>query len=211
MPERSFGRTVRYRRTRLGLNQAKLGELVGRSAATVRSWERDESRPTDAKVLAALSAVLGINERQLFDKAEVERLQIEKSAPTVKQAFASLGSRVAGQSPQPETGSASRMDDDYSGDESVHSPGRSETAQQPGANSPAYVAPPDPYVRTPPTPTLTDVSYMEDPSQRQMYRVRTLATLVGVVALVVALIWAIQQGLGAFDAWWNYFFGQLRL
>jgi transcriptional regulator with XRE-family HTH domain len=33
MPERSFGRTVRYRRTKLGLSQAKLAELVGRSAS----------------------------------------------------------------------------------------------------------------------------------------------------------------------------------
>ena len=32
MPERSFGRTIRYRRTKLGISQAKLGDLVGRSA-----------------------------------------------------------------------------------------------------------------------------------------------------------------------------------
>ena len=36
MPERSFGRTVRYRRTKLGLSQAKLAELgLGQSALIV--------------------------------------------------------------------------------------------------------------------------------------------------------------------------------
>jgi hypothetical protein len=52
---------------------------------------------------------------------------------------------------------------------------------------------------------------MEDQSQRQMYRVRTLATLVVLVALVVALIWAVQEGFGALGTWWDEFFGNLRL
>jgi hypothetical protein len=73
------------------------------------------------------------------------------------------------------------------------------------------VQPPEPYVQTPLTPTLTDVSYVEDGSQRQLYRVRTLATLVALVALVVAFIWAIGEGVGALGDWWDSFFGQLRL
>jgi hypothetical protein len=52
---------------------------------------------------------------------------------------------------------------------------------------------------------------MEDQSQRQLYRVRSLATLVAFVALVVAFIWAVGEGLGALGDWWDSFFGNLRL
>jgi len=52
---------------------------------------------------------------------------------------------------------------------------------------------------------------MEDESQRQLYRVRTLATLVVLVALVIAFVWAIGEGVGALDAWWDEFFGNLQL
>ena len=89
MPERSFGRTVRYRRTRIGLSQAQLGELVGRSASSIRSWERDVSTPTDPSVLTALSAILDIDGRALFDKAGVET-PAEESHPTVEESLASL-------------------------------------------------------------------------------------------------------------------------
>jgi hypothetical protein len=61
------------------------------------------------------------------------------------------------------------------------------------------------------TPTLGHPSYIEDRSQRQLYRVRTLATMVALVALVVAFIWALGEGLGALGEWWDGFFGQLRL
>lgn len=225
MPERSFGRTVRYRRTRLGLSQSKLGELVGRATATIRSWERDESRPTDPKVLAALAAILGIDERHLFEKADVERPYSEENSPTVEQALATLRPRNPDpDGPRSEPGqdesilvgasadSQSGADpDDHEGRPATTRSRETDIRDFGGAVKPAYAAPPDTMRRTAPTPTLSDPSYMEDSSQRQLYRVRTLATIVGVVALVVALIWGIQQGLGAFDAWWDGFFGNLRL
>lgn len=224
MPERSFGRTVRYRRTRLGLSQAKLGELVGRATATIRSWERDESRPTDPKVLAALAAILGIDERHLFDKADVDRPYHEENSPTVEQALATLGPQEPeeeGDRSQPgerairdetEIISASKpRQDAQEGASSRTQDGGIAVKTQVGTANPAYVAPPEPFQTTPPTPSLADLSYIEDASQRQLYRVRTLATVVGVVALVAALIWAVQQGVGAFDLWWDDFFGNLRL
>ncbi|HEX6220290.1 MAG TPA: helix-turn-helix domain-containing protein [Acidimicrobiia bacterium] len=223
MPERSFGRTVRYRRTKLGLSQSKLGELVGRSTATVRSWERDNSRPTDPDVLATLAAILGVSERQLFDKAEVDIPDNIGDSPTVEQALATLspaGSERAQQDPAEREPPVSVVATDTTSvtvSDELGSLGASrQSARHVGeavgrSSSPAYVAPPDPYVRTAPTPTLADASYIEDQSQRQMYRVRTLATLVVLVALVVALIWAIQEGFGALDAWWDEFFGNLRL
>ena len=251
MPERSFGRTVRYRRTKLGLSQAKLAELVGRSTPTIRSWERDKSRPSDPQVLATLSAILGIDERQLFDKAEMEFSVAIETSPTVEEALATL-SLEAG----PVTG-----DDDEGGDHDQG--GEDNRARIPAANpgrpvpvsveeyqldlvamgsssgedadegqagveeplvdrllvgsavgtgsAPAYVAPPEPYVQTPVTPSLVDVSYMEDDNQRQLYRVRNLATLVAAVALILAFIWAFGEGLGALGEWWDDFFGNLRL
>lgn len=265
MPERSFGRTVRYRRTKLGLSQTKLAELVGRTTPTVRSWERDKSRPNDPKVLAALAAVLGVDERHLFDKAEVDRPEIETS-PTVEQALATLSReeaavvnavgvdhetdegdspamplRVQAETPEPERSSVvvEARDEVRAGDgdvaatdfsdprETFHPqpiPVVGEEADQEAptgdrgdnelvgaSGNPAYAAPPEPYNQTPLTPTVGDVSYIEDDGQRQLYRVRNLATLVAVVALVIAFIWAIGEGLGALTAWWDNFVGNLRL
>ncbi|HSM45049.1 MAG TPA: helix-turn-helix domain-containing protein [Acidimicrobiia bacterium] len=268
MPERSFGRTVRYRRTKLGLSQAKLGELVGRSTTTIRSWERDKSRPNDAKVLSALAAILGVDERQLFEKAEVERPAVVETSPTVEQALATLS--IRDDWPQPvsttpeqgepivEEGDESERDgsgdvgpyvspepeleqiDDvkptaprpisvpqtppppvpvvrqrevaFQGDDPAQGGVSWDIESSPGdTGKAAYVAPPEPYVQTPLLPTLADVSYMEDQSQRQLYRVRSLATVVAFVALVVAFVWAVGEGLGALGDWWNDFFGNLRL
>lgn len=220
MPERSFGRTVRYRRTKLGLSQAKLGELVGRSTATIRSWERDKSRPNDPKVLAALAAILGVNEKQLFGKADVEPPLVEETSPTVEQALATLTppepeAVAPTEAPEPtaERPAAEESVTEEKDDEDADTPEPDATVRElVGVSSqPAYVAPPDPYQQTPLTPSLADISYMEDRSQRQMYRVRTLATLVAFVALVVAFIWALGEGLGALGEWWDAFFGNLRL
>jgi hypothetical protein len=79
------------------------------------------------------------------------------------------------------------------------------------AEGPAFAAPPDPYVQTPLTPTMADLSYVEDDSQRKLYRVRNLATLVAVVALIVTLVWAFGEGIGALGDWWDDFFGNLRV
>jgi transcriptional regulator with XRE-family HTH domain len=251
MPERSFGRTVRYRRTKLGLSQARLAELVGRSTPTIRSWERDKSRPNDAQVITTLAAILGVDERQLFDKAEIELPVVLETSPTVEEALATLSLQAGPVSDDDdgegiEVGDEARAqipaaatvrpvpvsveeyqldlvamgDDTGEGqvDADPHTVGeeplyeRLLVAAAAGASpSPAYVAPPEPYTQTPVTPSLADLSYIEDDSQRQLYRVRNLATLVAAVALVVAFVWALGEGLGALGEWWDDFFGNLRL
>lgn len=205
MSDSSFGRMVRRRRAKLGLSQAKLAELVGRSSATVRSWERDKTRPTDPKVLSVLSAVLGVEEREVFSTAEVEVPIHRENDPTVEQALATLA--PVRDTPRAPARHASSEELDGQGS-SERAPAKELVAA--AATVPAYVAPPDPFIQVPLAPTLTDVSYMEDQSQRQMYRVRTLATLVALVALVIAFIWAVGEGLGAFGVWWDGFFGNLR-
>ncbi len=243
MPERSFGRTVRYRRTKLGLSQAKLAELVGRSTPTIRSWERDKSRPNDPQVIATLSAILGVDELQLFDKAEVEFSANVETSPTVEEALATLSleagpltdddddNRTESPAATPDRpvpvsveeyqldlvamGSSSGEEEEIDEEQGVvEEPSLDRLLVGSAARSgpaPAYVAPPEPYVQTPVTPSLIDLSYMEDAHQRQLYRVRNLATLVAAVALVLALIWALGEGIGALGEWWDDFFGNLRL
>lgn len=207
MPERSFGRTVRYRRTKLGLSQAKLGELVGRSPMTIRSWERDKSHPNDPHVIIALSAILGVDERSLFEKAGQRQPELETS-PTIEQELASLSPDSAdttevedGEEPT-ESGSESEVDP---------VPALSDEPDPVGEIAPAYVAPSEPYVVTTALPPAHESSYMEDRSQRQLYRVRNLATIVILAALGIALLWAFSEGLGALGAWWDDFFGNLQL
>jgi transcriptional regulator with XRE-family HTH domain len=255
MPERSFGRTVRSRRTKLGLSQSKLAELVGRSTPTIRSWERDMSRPNDPKVVAALAAVLDLDEEQLFDKVDVERPEMETTSPTVEEALATLSTPeaeivTAAPVPEPEPELESEQVIDLTGEDEVVASdlypmpvagpeyprpqpvpalvGASASASiaevdgladdglvarltEAAASSPAYVVPPEPYVQTPLTPSVGGASYVEDESQRQLYRVRNLATFVVVIALVIVFIWALGEGIGALGEWWDGFFGNLRL
>jgi transcriptional regulator with XRE-family HTH domain len=243
MPERSFGRTVKYRRTKLGLSQAKLGDLVGRSPATVRSWERDESSPSDPAVLTALAAILGVDERHLYGKAGQQAPEIETS-PTIEQALATLSPEAVrmerGETPgldadadvglvDPssilaslsesasvaigESGSfeeLSLFEDPIEVPETKLEP---ETPSTPDRQptKPAHEAPPSPLVATRITPPTNEASYMEDSSQRQIYRVRSLATIVALVALVILFLWALGEGTGALGDWWDQFFGNLRL
>lgn len=255
MPERSFGRTVRYRRTKIGLSQAQLGELVGRSASSIRSWERDVSTPTDPSVLTALSAILDIDGRALFDKAGVA-IPTEETQPSVEEALASLAP-IPLEEPIEEEVEADPMiaataatspavprldaDSELEAEVQEHLPHQPEAApespeepeppletfnlppdpveqlERVGAspmqspNEPAFVSPPEPYLITSPTPPMVEPSYMEDNDQRQMYRVRTLATVALVVALVIILLWSLSNTVEAIGSWWEDFFDTLRL
>ena len=71
--------------------------------------------------------------------------------------------------------------------------------------------PPEPFVLSAATPPMVEPSYMEDSSQRQLYRVRNLATIVLLVALVIVLLWAFSSTIDALGSWWDDFFGTLKL
>ena len=255
MPERSFGRTVRYRRTKIGLSQAQLGELVGRSASSIRSWERDLSTPTDPSVITALSAILDIDVRALFDKAGVP-VPPEQKHSSVEEALASLAPLpleepieedvepdpvvVPYDSPEPldkelepvldadlelEAEVREHLGDDEPGPEAdadrepdpefeSFSP-RPETVgvaeMSKTSEPPAFSSPPEPFVITAPTPPVVEPSYMEDTNQRQIYRVRNLATVVLVIALFIILLWSLSNTLDAVGDWWDEFFRTLRI
>ena len=242
MPERSFGRTIRFRRTKLGLSQSKLGELVGRSPGTIRSWERDDSTPNDPEVLMALAAVLGVEQRTLFEKAGVNRPEIETS-PTFEQELATL--RPEGDE-DVDTGEEFELSftyDELTGLRDREQQEASEAttepvvparaprveliadpdaasdddspAVRPGAaiepTAPAFTDPRPPFVVTRVDQSFTEPSYMEDPTDRQLYRVRHVGTAVGVVVMLLLLLYAAGKGIEAFGDWWDSFFGQFRL
>jgi hypothetical protein len=79
------------------------------------------------------------------------------------------------------------------------------------APAPAFVEPPDPFVLAAPTPPLVEPSYMEDTAQRQLYRVRSLATVVLLVGMGIVFLWALSSTFDALGSWWEDFIGTLKL
>ncbi|GBE20819.1 hypothetical protein BMS3Bbin01_00160 [bacterium BMS3Bbin01] len=65
----SFSALLRRGRAATGLGYQRIAELVGRSPATIRNWERAKSTPTDPEVVVALAAVLAIPEEELLSAA----------------------------------------------------------------------------------------------------------------------------------------------
>ncbi|MFW2339675.1 MAG: helix-turn-helix domain-containing protein [Acidimicrobiia bacterium] len=98
MPDQmSLGDLIRQQRAALGLTQARLAELVGKSPSTVRSWERDRSRPADEASLSALAAVLGLSEDQVQLAMWTEAAPLQTADEP-----ASTPSSVAAPAPDPE-------------------------------------------------------------------------------------------------------------
>lgn len=220
MPEMSFGRSIRYRRTKLGLSQTRLGELVGRSSATIRSWERDASTPTDPSVLQALSAVLGIDKDVLFEKAGVGVPAMEAS-PTVEEVLGSLTPVEEKKLDQVPPHLEFETEDEAppARHEAPPTPAKVSVAAEPaptpapGSGRRVALSPPtEPrYTYTTPAPPMVEPTYMEDQGQRQLYRVRHLATLVLVVALIVLFVWALGNSVEALSSWWDDFFSTFQL
>lgn len=242
-PEMTFGRSVRYRRTKIGLSQTRLGELVGRSSAAVRSWERDASVPSDPSVLEALSAVLGIDKETLFEKAGIGAPAVETS-PTVEEALGTLAPTIRAEhgvidletadrsesDDAPETEGFGEAEDDNGPaeedwveeftlplEEPKTSPLNEPAPVTIGAPPPresarvGIVSPVESIVYTIPAPPVAEPTYIEDESQRQVYRIRNLATLVLVVGLIVMFFWAMSNGWSELNSWWDDFSGQLQL
>lgn len=274
MGDQSFARLIRKRRDALGLSQARLGELVGRSASTIRNWERAQAAPSERSDVVALAAVLGLNEAEVLERAGFESPVVERS-PTVEQAYASLTAereipiRVSRSEPptspvpaaaaeadavdheavspsgsapaQPEvtpvaepgsgtaepprrpweadappiTDESGRIPSEegspdferFLADRSIH---REEPSSAPAPATDAQVVPPAPPRRrraSPPTvleaAAPAEPSYVEDPDERQQYRVRGLATAALVVGILIVLLWSFNRATDALGSMWQ--------
>ena len=88
----SFGDFVRRAREQAGLTQSRLGQLIGKSPTTIRSWEHGRTNPADPGAVSAMAAVLGLDENDLLGQAGFEEAQ-PATAPTARQELSSLISK----------------------------------------------------------------------------------------------------------------------
>lgn len=179
---------IRARRLELGMTQAQLAERVGRAPSTVGSWETGRSVPSDADVLETLTHVL-----------DLDAIEAEDADPADTDPAERLPGTEAGGG-EPLALEDEPDDADTSSGEPTAPPASSEGVTED-----------EPMQRTEPTtvvvaksrraasrlagrlgrpaavatvqPVRTDV----DP----MYRVRAIATAVGVVVLGGVFLWAV--------------------
>lgn len=192
---RSFGQIIRRRRNALGLSQARLGELVGRSPSTIRKWERGETTPASRKDAVALAAVLGLDESEVLAGAGFE---VEDSSPreTIEEAYASLRRE---DTPQAET------------EEPPVESAPIEPEPPPESTAPPRVVP-----RAAPPVVLErtgggEPSYLEDPLERAWYRRRAVATAAVVIFLVIVFLWAWEAATAALADLWEDLFSMLQI
>jgi transcriptional regulator with XRE-family HTH domain len=87
----SFGDLVRRGREEAGLSQSRLALLIGKSPTTIRAWEHGRTNPADPGAVAALAAVLGLDEAELLGRAGFE-LPAARTRPSARQELNNLAS-----------------------------------------------------------------------------------------------------------------------
>ena len=214
----TFGSLISKQRERLGLSSARVGELVGRSPATVRGWERGRSQPDDPVVVSSLAAVLGIDESDLFAAAGLEPprastpFSLEETLSTIAPTQADRPSKHAAEPDLPVAATTGRAAERRGKLSEVDSPidkvrtalgSFAETWRQQQATQPSNRLPePAPSVVAQ-RRSLASLSYMEDVEQRWSYRVRSILTAAGIGLLGIVLLWAGSQLLGAVGDVWD--------
>ena len=230
--DRDFAGLIRQSRERLGLTASRVAELIGRAPGTIRAWEKGTSQPSDAVVVSSLAAVLGIEEGVLFEAAGLEP-PVVQSRPTVRQALSSIAPEATVDAEarrparedevtirEPVGGSTtfkrSRVEESKETElvesatvASVPAEGRERhvavrpsfadrlraatVRRQPRPASAPSTLPPAP--RAP--------SYLEDPTERWSYRLRSIYTAVGVVVLFLVLGWAAANFFSSLGEVWE--------
>lgn len=230
MPERDFAALIRQSRERLGLTSSRVAELIGRAPGTIRAWEKGTSLPSEPSVVSSLAAVLGIEEVTLFEAAGLEP-PVVGSGPTVRQALSSITPEArrerSPESPQsqerepPAHGTTFQPRNDRQDEEAdvaQTTAARSESTtgveRQTGADRrPRFLdrlraatvrrqpSPGSAPSTLPPVPRAP--SYLEDPTERWSYRLRSIYTAAGVVAMLVVLGWAASNLFGSLGEVWE--------
>lgn len=127
-----FSGLISQSRERLGLTTSRVAELIGRSPGTLRAWEKGTSRPTEDSVVSSLAAVLGIEERVLFEAAGLEPPVLE-SSPSMRQALSTLTPRDRVERSDHPDGTASGRE--ATADRPEDSASFSRSGREPGPNS----------------------------------------------------------------------------
>ena len=184
--EQTFGEFVAARRAELGIPLSTFADLIGRSTSTVRAWERGRARPGDPSTLAAVAAVLDVEEAHLAALAGGERL-----APP----------------PPPEPSEiAPPPSDDGAAEEPGEPDEEAQTEEEPlpwiTTDAPAPPNVPDvptevgapladdriPWLPLPPAHKVIDRT-----DEGLRYPIRIAATIVAIVLLLVLLQWALGE------------------
>lgn len=221
-----FGEMIRARRQELGIPQARVAQLIGRAATTVRTWEQGRSSPTDAHVVETLAAVLQLDAVSLLEAADLQvpAPSTDEEHPTVEQIYRSL------------TESTVREPDERVAVESDEWPPRAKRDAEPAVPTavepigeatteetlipspiiigtirptravddpiPARVTVADPY----PVPhSDRSPSYLESAYERNVYRVRAALTVAILIVLVAGLAWAANSLWDTVAGLWNDF------
>lgn len=241
MGDESFARLIKRRRDALGFTQARLAELVGRSPSTIRNWERGNSTPSERSDAVALAAVLGLDEREVLEgagfpaAADSAHQTVEQGyASLAPETFPPPSSPPA---EEEESVAAVPASEEIPGAEEVEprptiddeSASGGDTDEDSvelevfelGTPPPEADMPPDsieerrPARAAPPTvleaAPVGEPSYLEDPEERQRYRVRAVATAAAVVALLIILLWSFGRATDALGTLWEEFVGLLEV
>ena len=204
----SLGELISSQRAALGLTQARLAELVGRSPSTIRSWERDRTAPADRASVAALAAVLGLTE----DEMAAAILGPTESPPAAPPPTPAPVEQVESAVPDEDASAAGEDEREVAlglghsgGNESTDSSSfqtpapASDESQAAAAStvlseiSPARVETAGAVARLPRVP-----SYLDDPGEVRTYRVRTVLTAVLMILILIVLSWAFTEAREAF-------------
>lgn len=219
----SLGDLMQRQRAALGLTQARLAELVGRSPSTIRSWERDRSVPADPSAYAALSAVLGLTDEEIesalgggqpqgyaVDSTGIEaspRDDLASSEDAIEPSSVGAGSELdldRGNRPSDGGVPAAMTAEMDSIEAQKVSPSQADRQDRPltGPATPSSRA--DETVRTEaaaPEPAPSRVvsrlprvpSYLDDPAEVRTYRARAILTAVLLVLMFIVLTWAFGE------------------
>jgi transcriptional regulator with XRE-family HTH domain len=206
--DQDFGGLIRRQRDQLGLSVNRVAELVGRAPGTVKNWERGRSVPSDPGLLSTIAAVLAIPESELFEAAGLDA-PLWEHAPTIEQSLSEIAP-PAGRAPTDEDAEEPHLPGFDDAPEPVSVPetrrGRARHVRAPVESEDRPV----PVITIPPpSQPQPSRSYVEDPNQRMLYRLRWAFTAAGLFVTFVILAWAGGHLLSALGEFWDALFGGL--
>ena len=211
---------IQRRRADLGLTQAQLAERIGRTASTVQRWERGVATPPKS-LLAPLAKALQVSERDLavaFGRDTAGTTPAQAPGAQASPGQASVAAPAAQASTQAPTSRAVVAPTSTEALSEGPEPGAIAIEEQPTVAVPAVTAAApvasapkarpqrrSPMRRAPAVDPAEGLSYIENPSQRFRYWLRTALTVVVGIVLLLILVWAFGELRTALGDVWDLF------